>query len=421
MNITQCTSRKDPLLDGWRTTTLGQVTQNYDGRRRPVKADDRAKAPGEYPYYGASGVIDSVDRYIFDGTYLLVAEDGANLLSRSTPIAFTATGRFWVNNHAHILQPKSGCDHAFLEHYLNGLDVSPYVTGSAQPKLTQKALNKIPVPLPPLDEQRRIVAKVDSILEGSNAARENLSRIPGLVERYKRAVLASAFQGVLTNDNPHNWSLVTLGEVLERIDAGKNIRCEERVPLSSERGIVKISSVTWGEFDPNASKTPSSNAILDRKTLIQSGDFLISRANTLELVGACVIVGVLDRRNLYLSDKVLRLRFKQSLERWVMHFLRSADGRRQIQELATGNQLSMRNISQSTLRSIQFPLPPEDVRDRILVSIDKALTAITVTLANAKRAAELLDRLDKATLAKAFRGELLEEQQRTTAKVAVTQ
>jgi len=151
-----------------------------------------------------------------------------------------------------------------------------------------------------------------------------------------------------------NWPSIRLGDVLASIDAGKNVRCEERLPKQGEQGVVKISSVTWGQFDPSAVKTPLLGIHLDERARIRSGDFLISRANTLELVGACVIVGDLREDNLYLSDKVLRLRFKQPVERWVLQYLRSVQGRKQIEGLATGNQLSMRNISQASIESIRI-------------------------------------------------------------------
>ena len=118
------------------------------------------------------------------------------------------------------------------------------------------------------------------------------------------------------------------------------------------------------------------------------------------------------------SDKVLRLRFNLPIERWVLYFLRSEDGRRQIEELATGNQLSMRNISQSTLRAIRFPLPPDDVRERILRAVEKALSSAARFLADANRASALLGRLDQAILAKAFRGELLTPEEEQSSIVA---
>ena len=138
---------------------LYEISENCDNLRKPVTSGNRTK--GNYPYYGASGIVDYVDNYIFHGDYLLVSEDGANLLARSTPIAFSITGKNWVNNHAHVLRFQEYATRRYVEFYLNAMDLSPYVTGGAQPKLNQKNLNRIPIPLPPLPEQRRIVAILD--------------------------------------------------------------------------------------------------------------------------------------------------------------------------------------------------------------------------------------------------------------------
>ena len=138
---------------------LGSIAVNHDARRRPVTK--AARAAGEIPYYGASGVVDWVSDYIFEGDYLLVSEDGANLLARSTPIAFSISGRAWVNNHAHVLEFASYAERRFVEIYLNSIDLSPFVTGAAQPKLNQANLNRIPIPTPPVSEQARVVANLD--------------------------------------------------------------------------------------------------------------------------------------------------------------------------------------------------------------------------------------------------------------------
>lgn len=139
----------------WSVVPLGELVENYDSVRVPVKAADRM--PGPYPYYGASGVVDHVDDYLFDGEYLLMAEDGENLRTRKTPVAFLATGKFWVNNHAHILKANERADTRYLMYALSRADIGAYLTGSTQPKLTQQALHRIPVPAPPVHEQRRIV------------------------------------------------------------------------------------------------------------------------------------------------------------------------------------------------------------------------------------------------------------------------
>jgi len=139
--------------------TLGEVAINHDAKRKPVPKEKRQA--GKYPYYGASGIVDYVSAYIFDGDYLLVSEDGANLLSRVTPIAFSASGKIWVNNHAHVLEFKTYAERKFVEYYLNMIDLRRFISSAAQPKLTQENLNKIPVPDPPFPEKQRIVAILD--------------------------------------------------------------------------------------------------------------------------------------------------------------------------------------------------------------------------------------------------------------------
>jgi type I restriction enzyme S subunit len=144
---------------GYCPVTLEDISENLDNMRKPVTSGAREK--GEIPYYGASGVVDYVKDYILDGDYLLVSEDGANLTARVTPIAFSISGKTWVNNHAHVLQFNENATRRFVEMYLNSIDLSFYITGAAQPKLNQKNLNLIEIPLPPLDEQKRIVKVLD--------------------------------------------------------------------------------------------------------------------------------------------------------------------------------------------------------------------------------------------------------------------
>lgn len=138
---------------------MADIAINLDSKRRPVTKS--ARTAGRFPYYGASGVVDYVSDYIFDGDYLLISEDGANVLARSTPIAFSVSGKAWVNNHAHVLQFDSYAERRFVEIYLNSIDLAPFVSGGAQPKLNQANLNRIPIPALPLDEQDRIVNILD--------------------------------------------------------------------------------------------------------------------------------------------------------------------------------------------------------------------------------------------------------------------
>ena len=138
---------------------LGELAENLDSMRKPVTSGLREA--GEIPYYGASGIVDYVKDYIFDGDFLLVSEDGANLLARSTPIAFSISGKSWVNNHAHILKFNTYAERRYVEFYLNSIDLTPYISGAAQPKLNQKNLNSIKIPNPSPEEKARIVTILD--------------------------------------------------------------------------------------------------------------------------------------------------------------------------------------------------------------------------------------------------------------------
>jgi len=149
---------------GWSLSTVGEVTICRDGERIAVSQAEREGRPKTYDYYGASGVIDKIDGFLFDKPLLLVGEDGANLINRSTPIAFMARGKYWVNNHAHVLDGVSEALLLYVQLYFNAIDLKPYVTGTAQPKMNQAKMNSIVLLLPPEAEQHRIVAKVDQLM-----------------------------------------------------------------------------------------------------------------------------------------------------------------------------------------------------------------------------------------------------------------
>ena len=138
---------------------LTDIAQNLDSKRKPVQRSKRKG--GEYPYYGASGIVDYVDDYIFEGNFLLISEDGANLLARKTPIAFAISGKAWVNNHAHVLKFNDIVSQRYVEIYLNSIDLSKYITGAAQPKLNKSKLNSIKIPYPSYDKRSKIVAILD--------------------------------------------------------------------------------------------------------------------------------------------------------------------------------------------------------------------------------------------------------------------
>jgi type I restriction enzyme S subunit len=293
-----------------------------------------------------------------------------------------------------------------------GPEIDAAGTGTTFRQVDKQTLSDWPVLLPPLPEQHGIAAKLDSLSGRTARAREELGRIPKLIQKYREVILAAAFSGALTMEWRQNegtkvaWTKRHVGRIISAIIAGKNLRCEERPPRENENGVVKVSAVTWGAFDPSAAKTLPSNFIPLGRARIRAADFLISRANTLELVGAVVIV---DRTpdNLFLSDKILRLEMEDIHKRWLLWFLRSPNGRKAIEESATGNQLSMRNLSQAALSKIVLPWPEEEERQEIVRRIETAFAWLDRVSAEHANASRLLPKLDQAILAKAFRGELV--------------
>jgi type I restriction enzyme S subunit len=182
--------------EGWVETTLDKISTNLDSKRIPITKNVRSS--GEYPYYGASGIVDYVADYIFEGDNLLVSEDGANLLARSTPIAFSVTGKYWVNNHAHILHFENMATQRFAEFYLESIKLDEYITGAAQPKLNQKALNSIPVPFPKLvDEQAKIVGSIETLQEETQRLESLYQQKLTALDDLKKSLLHQAFSGQL--------------------------------------------------------------------------------------------------------------------------------------------------------------------------------------------------------------------------------
>ena len=217
---------------------------------------------------------------------------------------------------------------------------------------------------------------------------------------------------------PSHWRLGSVGELIAGIDSGKNLRCEERPPTLNEVGIVKISAVTWGTFDPSKSKTVVSDTQLPDSTRIRAGDLLMSRANTLELVGATVLVEKAPT-NLHLSDKVLRLRVKPGWGKWLNIFLNSVDGRSEIESRAIGNQLSMRNIGQDAIRNIALPIPPLAEQRQIVARIEALFARTRRARADLERIAALSRRYFSAALAQAFQGTLTDTWRATSERTAV--
>lgn len=227
------------IPDTWKYCYFDDVLINRDSERIPVSVADRKKLSKKYDYYGASGVIDKVDNFLFDENLLLIGEDGANLLSRSTPIAFIAKGKYWVNNHAHVLQATEHVLLEFVEIYINAISLVPYVTGSAQPKLSQRMMSKIPVPVPPIEEQQRIVETVRSVSEHLGLIDTLQGQYQDNLATLKSKIIDAGIQGKLTEQLPEDGNAEELYQQIQREKlalekAGKIKKSKPLPPISDE-------------------------------------------------------------------------------------------------------------------------------------------------------------------------------------------
>ena len=264
--------------------------------------------------------------------------------------------------------------------------------------LTHARFRKLPVPLPPLSEQRRIVAAIEeqlSRLEAADAALATARRRIGPLARGVRSVAVA------------RGEVRAVGELLHRIEAGKSFRCHGRPADPDEWGIIKVSAMSWGSFDDGENKAVISNDRVDPRYEIAKGDLLLSRANTTELVGASVLVDR-TRPRLLLSDKSMRLHPRDSVDRvWLQLALSAPESRRQMSAVATGTKDSMRNISQDKVKAIQLRVPPLEEQQRIVAEVEERLSAIDALRAAIERAQRRSAALRRAVLERAFRGELV--------------
>lgn len=264
-----------------------------------------------------------------------------------------------------------------------------------------------------LKQQKKAIQNTLSQTDINYQAEENIARD---VDNFKNAVLERAISGALTKD----WRLknnvtfyddfVALGSVITRIKSGKSFRCLERPPKAGEVGVLKISALSSSHYSENESKTCIDKSKINPDLYIKKGDFLFSRANTKELVGACVIVEKVEK-NIMLSDKILRVEFEHSkvVEEFILLFLRSLEGRRQIENYASGSQESMKNITQTELQSITLKIPGLLEQKEIVHQTTTLMTIADKVYNQYLEAVKISENLEKAILQQVFTEDHLKE------------
>ena len=388
----------------WEIFPLNLLVDVLDNLRVPVNSSERSKRPGPVPYYGATGQVGTIDKAIFNEELLVLGEDGVQFFDQNKPKAYKISGPAWVNNHAHVLRPKKDrVLQNFLLHFLNQFNYVGYANGTTRLKLTQGAMNSIPVPLPSIAEQHKILELLEDHLSRLDVALADLSK----ARKMCSALLATSLKTIVESV-PHLYR--PLSDVVDKIEAGKSFTCLGRPAEEQEWGVIKVSAMTWGEFLPTENKAAPLSYNPPPHHKISKGDILISRANTQKYVGAAVRVKS-EPGKLLLSDKSLRLVPKSNYDaNWLVAVLSSPKTREAISMQATGNEDSMRNISQKNLLGIQIPIP-NDSAGQLQVVEDLALveSGITSNLQIIEQNLLRMMQFRRSLLQAAFTGNLAKE------------
>jgi len=357
------------LPNGWQVRLLGQVVEFLDGQRRPIRSSDRAKISGVYPYYGASGIVDYVNDFLFDEDLILLGEDGENILSRNTRLAFKVSGKIWVNNHAHVLRPLDGMAIDYLVEYLESLDYEQYNSGTAQPKLNRQACFRIPTAVPPLPEQRAIAAALSD-------ADGLIGALDALIEK-KRAIKQAAMQQLLTGKKrlpgfTGEWETKRLGDHTTLIRNGTTYAASLRdgVPITRietiSSGFVDLSRVGYAKY---------SKVIENYK--LQSGDILYSHINSIDHIGK--VAQVSDVQELYHGMNLLVIRPGDNTNsKWLFYVLNAEFARNWARSIAK-QAVSQASINTKEIKTFPIstpPLPEQRAIAAVLSDMDAEIAAL---------------------------------------------
>ena len=396
----------------WTNSPLLSTVELHDSRRIPLNATERAKRKGQFPYYGANGLVDHIDSYIFDGEYVLLAEDGGNFDKPERGVAYEVSGKFWVNNHAHILRPRGDMPPRFLRYWLNALDWMPYVGGTTRAKLTQAGMAQITIPLPPLPEQRRIIAKLDSMTGRTARARDELERIPRLIQKYREAILAAAFSGELTREwreakELPEWRRTTVADIATIIfdgPFGSNLKSVDYV--DSGVRVIRLENIGHLRFIGEKETFISLGKYESlRRHILQADDVLFSSFVS-EEIRVCLFPAGKFAPAINKADCFcIRVDRSQCDPRFLGFRLACRSTLEGLEELVHGATRPRVSLTQLKAYVLRIPSLPE--QHEIVRRIETAFAWLDRVAAEHANASRLVPKLDQAILAKAFRGELV--------------
>lgn len=393
------TSNLPTLPANWELQAIGNICEIFDSKRKPITSKDRIS--GEYPYYGASGILDYIDDYIFDEKLVLIGEDGAKWEANQNT-SFIATGLYWVNNHAHVLKPKRSIIlDEYLVFYLNFSDLSDYITGATVKKLNQAKLKEIQIPLPPLDEQKRLVSLLDTLFAKIDRSIELLSENITAAD----ALLPSALNTVF-GELGEKWETKTVNDIAfvkggKRLPKGEQLLEKEtpypylRVTDFTDDGTISTKKMLY--------LPPEVHDKIKRYTISHEDLYITNVGNTIGKSG--IIPKELEGANL--TENAVKLVYKDKKNisnKFVFYFTKSATFIFQL-ESAT-KQMAIPKLAIMRLGEINIPLPPLDIQTQTVEYLDSIRHKVEILKQVQNDKIKNLKALKASLLDRAFKGEL---------------
>ena len=375
----------------WKAVELKDITYNLDNRRVPLNSSQRGEKESEqlYPYIGANNIMGYIDEFIFDEKILCVAEDGGSW-GKGQRCAVIYNEKVWVNNHAHVLTAKDNLILEYLMYYLNYEDLNLYINGATRGKLTKSSLNSILIPLPPLEQQKKIAA----ILDAADELRQKDKALIAKYDELTQALFLDMFGDPVSN--PKGWNEKELGDVLDLITYGLTVR-----PNYIETGIPLISAreIRTGEVQLNNAPKISLEDFkkLSEKGIPKINDILFSKTGS---IGHCAIVKTSE--TFAITQNAARLVFNKHINTvYAMYYLKSPYIQQLSQQRAKGN--AVKDLQLGDMKKFRFISPDLPIQNQFAERIKVIEEQRALTQASAVKSEELFNSL----LQKAFNGELV--------------
>jgi len=437
------------LPRGWKWSHLENLTEILDNKRIPINADEREQRIGEIPYYGATGQVGWIDDYLFDDELVLLGEDGAPFLDFNKSKAYIIRGKSWVNNHAHVLKSSFGFfSNQLLCHYLNQFDYNGYISGTTRYKLNQAPMRKIPIPLPPLPEQHRIVAKIEELFTRLDDGIEALRKIRLQLKRYRQSVLKAAFEGQLTAEwrtahkdelepasalldrikaerkkklgnkykelppvdtselpgLPEGWEWARVGDVADKIQYGTSDKTDEN---TNGIPVIRMGNIQDGRIVFDNLKYLPENYPLISELLLQDGDLLFNRTNSAELVGKSAVYKKHYPSALFASYLIRVQTNKTYYVPDILSFLiNSTFGRKYISSVVS-QQVGQANVNGTKLSLMPIPILSLSEQQAMAEAMERCFSIADEMELAVEKSLKQSERLRQSILKQAFEGKLV--------------